>query len=134
MYEDVYSVSHINKLIKLLIEEDRRFANVQVRGEISNFKRYSSGHCYFTLKDSGGVLKAVMFKSAARSLRFEPQNGDTVIAVGRISVYERDGVYQLYTDLIIPEGTGDLMLAFEQLKQKLLNEGLFDEAAKSRCR
>lgn len=130
MYEDVYSVSHINKLIKLLIEEDRRFANVQVRGEISNFKRYSSGHCYFTLKDSGGVLKAVMFKSAARSLRFEPQNGDTVIAVGRISVYERDGVYQLYTDLIIPEGTGDLMLAFEQLKQKLLNEGLFDESRK----
>ncbi len=130
MYDDVYSVSLINKLIKSLIDEDRRFANVQVRGEISNFKRYSSGHCYFTLKDAGGVLKAVMFKMAARSLRFEPQNGDTVIAVGRISVYERDGVYQLYTDLLIPEGTGDLMLAFEQLKQKLLNEGLFDESRK----
>ena len=71
-----------------------------------------------------------MFKTAARTLRFEPQNGDTVIAVGRISVYERDGVYQLYTDLMIPEGTGDLMLAFEQLKQKLLNEGLFDESRK----
>lgn len=130
MYDDVYSVSRVNKLIKALVEGERRFANIQVRGEISNFKRYSSGHCYFTLKDAGGVLKAVMFKTAARTLRFEPQNGDTVIAVGRISVYERDGVYQLYTDLMIPEGTGDLMLAFEQLKQKLLNEGLFDESRK----
>lgn len=130
MYDDVYSVSQVNKLIKALVEGERRFANIQVRGEISNFKRYSSGHCYFTLKDAGGVLKAVMFKTAARTLRFEPQNGDTVIAVGRISVYERDGVYQLYTDLMIPEGTGDLMLAFEQLKQKLLNEGLFDESIK----
>lgn len=130
MYDDVYSVSQVNKLIKALVEGERRFANIQVRGEISNFKRYSSGHCYFTLKDAGGVLKVVMFKTAARTLRFEPQNGDTVIAVGRISVYERDGVYQLYTDLMIPEGTGDLMLAFEQLKQKLLNEGLFDESRK----
>lgn len=130
MYDDVYSVSQVNKLIKALVEGERRFANIQVRGEISNFKRYSSGHCYFTLKDAGGVLKAVMFKTAARTLRFEPQNGDTVIAVGRISVYERDGVYQLYTYLMIPEGTGDLMLAFEQLKQKLLNEGLFDESRK----
>lgn len=130
MYDDVYSVSQVNKLIKAIVEGERRFANIQVRGEISNFKRYSSGHCYFTLKDTGGVLKAVMFKTAARTLRFEPQNGDTVIAVGRISVYERDGVYQLYTDLMIPEGTGDLMLAFEQLKQKLLNEGLFDESRK----
>lgn len=130
MYDDVYSVSQVNKLIKALVEGERRFANIQVRGEISNFKRYSSGHCYFTLKDAGGVLKAVMFKMAARTLRFEPQNGDTVIAVGRISVYERDGVYQLYTDLMIPEGTGDLMMAFEQLKQKLLNEGLFDESRK----
>lgn len=130
MYDDVYSVSQVNKLIKALVEGERRFANIQVRGEISNFKRYSSGHCYFTLKDAGGVLKAVMFKTAARTLRFEPQNGDTVIAVGRISVYERDGVYQLYTDLMIPEGTGDLMLAFEQLKQKLLSEGLFDESRK----
>ena len=130
MYDDVYSVSQVNKLIKALVEGERRFANIQVRGEISNFKRYSSGHCYFTLKDAGGVLKAVMFKTAARTLRFEPQNGDTVIAVGRISVYERDGVYQLYTDLMISEGTGDLMLAFEQLKQKLLNEGLFDESRK----
>lgn len=130
MYDDVYSVSQVNKLIKALVEGERRFANIQVRGEISNFKRYSSGHCYFTLKDAGGALKAVMFKTAARTLRFEPQNGDTVIAVGRISVYERDGVYQLYTDLMIPEGTGDLMLTFEQLKQKLLNEGLFDESRK----
>lgn len=131
MYEDVYSVSQVNNLIKSLIDGERCFANIQVRGEISNFKRYSSGHCYFTLKDAGGVLKAVMFKFSARLLRFEPQNGDTVIAVGRISVYERDGIYQLYTDLLIPEGTGDLMLAFEQLKQKLLAEGLFDDSRKN---
>ena len=130
MYDDVFSVSQVNRLLKSLVDDDRRFANIQVRGEISNFKRYSSGHCYFTLKDAGGVLKAVMFKSAARTLRFEPQNGDTVIAVGRISVYERDGVYQLYTDLMLPEGTGALMLAFEELKQKLLQEGLFDEERK----
>lgn len=130
MYDDVFSVSQVNRLLKSLVDDDRRFANIQVRGEISNFKRYSSGHCYFTLKDVGGVLKAVMFKSAARTLRFEPQNGDTVIAVGRISVYERDGVYQLYTDLMLPEGTGALTLAFEELKQKLLQEGLFDEERK----
>ena len=130
MYDDVFSVSQVNRLLKSLVDDDRRLANIQVRGEISNFKRYSSGHCYFTLKDAGGVLKAVMFKSAARTLRFEPQNGDTVIAVGRISVYERDGVYQLYTDLMLPDGTGALMLAFEELKQKLLQEGLFDEERK----
>ena len=130
MYDDVFSVSQVNRLLKSLVDDDRRLANIQVRGEISNFKRYSSGHCYFTLKDAGGVLKAVMFKSSARTLRFEPQNGDTVIAVGRISVYERDGVYQLYTDLMLPEGTGALMLAFEELKQKLLQEGLFDEERK----
>ena len=130
MYDDVFSVSQVNRLLKSLVDDDRRLANIQVRGEISNFKRYSSGHCYFTLKDAGGVLKAVMFKSAARTLRFEPQNGDTVIAVGRISVYERDGVNQLYTDLMLPEGTGALMLAFEELKQKLLQEGLFDEERK----
>lgn len=117
-------------MIKSLLEGNRTFANIQIQGEISNFKRYASGHCYFTLKDAGGVLKAVMFRNQARSLRFEPQNGDTVIAIGRVGVYERDGVYQLYTDLMLPLGAGDLMLAYEQLKKKLTEEGLFDSERK----
>lgn len=117
-------------MIKSLLEGNRTFANIQIQGEISNFKRYASGHCYFTLKDAGGVLKAVMFRNQARSLRFEPQNGDTVIAIGRVGVYERDGVYQLYTDLMLPLGAGDLMLTYEQLKKKLTEEGLFDSERK----
>ena len=117
-------------MIKSLLEGDRTFTNIQIQGEISNFKRYSSGHCYFTLKDAGGVLKAVMFRNQARSLRFEPQNGDTVVAIGRVGVYERDGVYQLYTDLLLPLGAGDLMLAYEELKKKLTEEGLFDSERK----
>lgn len=117
-------------MIKSLLEGNRTFANIQIQGEISNFKRYASGHCYFTLKDAGGVMKAVMFRNQARSLRFEPQNGDTVIAIGRVGVYERDGVYQLYTDLMLPLGAGDLMLTYEQLKKKLTEEGLFDSERK----
>ena len=103
---------------------------VSVRGEISNFKQYPSGHCYFTLKDTNSALKCVMFRSRAQYLRFLPQNGMQVVAGGSIAVYERDGVYQLYVDSLIPEGTGDLALAFEQLKEKLAAEGLFDPARK----
>ena len=99
--------------------------NVLVRGEISNFKRYASGHCYFTLKEAGASLKCVMFRSRAQSLRFEPTNGLSVVASGNISVYERDGAYQLYTDSLMPEGAGALSLAFEQLREKLTQEGLF---------
>ena len=124
MNEVIYSVSELNLMIKGLLEGNRTFTNIQIQGEISNFKRYSSGHCYFTLKDAGGVLKAVMFRNQARSLRFEPQNGDTVVAIGRVGVYERDGVYQLYTDLLLPLGAGDLMLAYEELKKKLTEVGL----------
>lgn len=130
MNEVIYSVSEINLMIKSLLESNRTFANIQIQGEISNFKCYSSGHCYFTLKDAGGVLKAVMFKNQARSLKFAPQNGDTVLAIGRIGVYERDGVYQLYTDLMLPLGAGDLMLAYENLKNKLAEKGLFDSSRK----
>lgn len=130
MNEAIYSVSELNLMIKSLLEGNRTFANIQIQGEISNFKRYASGHCYFTLKDAGGVMKAVMFRNQARSLRFEPQNGDTVIAIGRVGVYERDGVYQLYTDLMLPLGAGDLMLTYEQLKKKLTEEGLFDSERK----
>ena len=130
MTENIYSVSEINNFIKNLLEDEPELRNVQVVGEISNFKRYPSGHCYFTLKDAGGVLKCVMFRSKAVGLRFEPQNGDTVLAVGRIAVYERDGVYQLYTDLLLQQGTGDLMQAYEKLKHKLEAAGLFAKERK----
>ncbi len=120
-----YSVTEMNRLIKNLLEGSGLVANVQVRGEISNFKRYPSGHCYFSLKDATGVLKCVMFQRQARQLLKYPDNGDTVVAIGHIGIYERDGVYQLYTDMLIEEGTGSLMQAYEKLKSKLEAEGLF---------
>lgn len=150
----IYSVTEINKYIKGILDADYTLRNVQVQGEISNFKRYQSGHCYFSLKDggsaadlaggaggysssrygsineSGSVLKCVMFRYKAMDLRFEPKNGDKVIAVGKIQVFERDGTYQLYTDLLLQQGTGDLMQQYEQLKAKLASEGLFDEERK----
>ena len=147
----IYSVTEINKYIKSILDADYELRNVQVQGEVSNFKRYASGHCYFTLKDGGGsqnggssfassrygsineggsVLKCVMFRYKAESLRFEPKNGDKVLAVGHIQVYERDGVYQLYTDLLLQQGTGDLMQQYEKLKEKLTAEGLFDGSRK----
>lgn len=125
-----FSVTELNNYIKGLLDRDSGLRNVQVAGEISNFKRYPSGHCYFTLKDAGAVLKCVMFRGNAASLRFEPKNGDTVLAVGRIAVYERDGVYQLYTDLLLQQGVGNLMLAYEKLKAKLSAQGLFDPERK----
>ena len=117
MQNKTYSVSEINKYIKDILEGDYELQNVQVQGEISNFKRYPSGHCYFSLKDAGGVLKCVLFRFKAMNLRFEPKNGDKVVAVGKITVYERDGVYQLYTDLLLAQGAGDLMQQYEQLKE-----------------
>ena len=150
----IYSVTEINKYIKGILDADYTLRNVQVQGEISNFKRYQSGHCYFSLKDGGStadlaggaggysssrygsineggsVLKCVMFRYKAMDLRFEPKNGDKVIAVGKIQVFERDGTYQLYTDLLLQQGTGDLMQQYEQLKAKLAGEGLFDEERK----
>ena len=120
-----YTVTEMNHLIKNLVEGSGLVANVQVRGEISNFKRYPSGHCYFSLKDATGVLKCVMFQRQARQLLKYPSNGDTVVAIGHIGIYERDGVYQLYTDMLIEEGIGGLMQAYEALKNKLEAEGLF---------
>ena len=125
MIEQAFTVTEINNYIKSLIDSEPQLRNVQIVGEVSNFKRYPSGHCYFTLKDSGAVLKCVMFRGRAMSMKFEPQNGDTVLAIGRISVYERDGVYQLYADMLLPQGIGDLMVAYEKLKAKLEAEGLF---------
>jgi exodeoxyribonuclease VII large subunit len=128
--EQAFTVTEINNYIKSLVDNEPQLRNVQIVGEISNFKRYPSGHCYFTLKDSGAVLKCVMFRGKAMSMKFDPQNGDTVLAIGRITVYERDGVYQLYTDMLIEQGVGDLMVAYEKLKAKLEAEGLFSSERK----
>jgi exodeoxyribonuclease VII large subunit len=125
-----YTVTEMNRLIKKLVEGSGQVAHVQVRGEISNFKRYPSGHCYFSLKDAGSVLKCVMFQRQARQLLRYPDNGDTVVAIGSISVYEPNGVYQLYADMLIEEGIGSLMQAYEKLKKKLEEEGLFAEERK----
>lgn len=121
----IYSVSEITDYIKSLIENDGALHSFMLRGEISNFKRYPSGHCYFTLKDATSQLKCVMFKSRAQYLRFVPTNGLKAVATGSIGIYERDGVYQLYVDTLTPEGKGELALAFEQIKARLAAEGMF---------
>jgi exodeoxyribonuclease VII large subunit len=127
---DVFSVTSLTRYIKSLFEGDEVLGDIMVRGEISNFKRHYSGHCYFTLKDSEATLRAVMFRGRAQFLKFEPKDGMKVIAGGQISLYERDGQYQLYVEQLIPEGMGELSLAFAQLKDKLSAEGLFDEDRK----
>ena len=128
--ENILSVTQLNNLIKAAFDNVPALQNVCVRGEISNYKLYPSGHHYFTLKDAEGSLKCVLFKGNAFSLRFRPQNGMSVLAVGRVSVYPRDGAYQLYCSRLIPDGAGDLQMAFEQLKDRLWKEGLFDESHK----
>lgn len=124
------SVTQLNEYLKMVIEGDRVLSNVFVRGEISNFKLYSSGHAYFTLKDDAGQLKSVMFRSYFSRMAFIPEDGMRVIAHGRVSVYETSGQYQLYVDDMQPDGAGSLAMRFEQLKRKLAAEGLFDEARK----
>ena len=126
----IYTVSQVNQYIKSLLDRDRELTALYVRGEISNYKAYPSGHHYFSLKDGEGAIRCVMFKREAMSLRFRPENGMKVIAFGRVAVFPRDGQYQLYCTSLTPEGVGDLHLAFEQLKQKLYGEGLFDPAHK----
>lgn len=125
-----FSVSAVNQYLKQLLESQSDLHHIPVMGEVSNFKRYASGHCYFTLKDEKSALKCVMFKSSAVRLSFTPQNGEKVVALGSISVYERDGVYQLYVTAMRRQGVGDLMQAYEALKEKLTKEGLFDESRK----
>lgn len=125
------TVSQVNTYIKSLIDEDINLNAVIISGEISNFKNhYRTGHFYLTLKDDKSSIKAVMFSTANRRLRFMPEDGMQVIAVGRISVFERDGQYQLYIEDMMPDGFGSLNLAFEKLKQKLSDEGLFDSSLK----
>ena len=126
----VFTVTQLNERIRDLLALDPALMDLCVRGELSNYKIYPSGHHYFTLKDSESSLRCVMFKSSAAKLRFRPENGMGVSVFGRIAVYPRDGGYQLYCSAIQPEGTGDLQIAFEQLKAKLDAEGLFDPAHK----
>ncbi|MBP3304563.1 MAG: exodeoxyribonuclease VII large subunit [Oscillospiraceae bacterium] len=130
MQQEVLSITQINEYIRSRMDADPMLSNVAVRGEISNYKMYPSGHHYFTLKDEGGALKCVMFKGNAYRLRFRPENGMKVIAMGKISVFPRDGAYQLYCSAMAMDGVGDLYAAFEQLKAKLAAQGLFDPAHK----
>ena len=132
MPQDVLTVSQINGYIQSVFDKDSILSSVAVMGEISNYKVYPSGHHYFTLKDDNASLKCVMFRSSAVRLRFQPANGMQVLVIGKVSVYPRDGAYQLYCTGIIPDGVGDLHLAFEQLKEKLAAQGLFDPGHKKR--
>ena len=130
MAQQILSITQINEYIRSRMEADGLLNAVAVRGEISNYKVYPSGHHYFTLKDEGAALKCVMFKGNAMRLRFRPDNGVKVIAMGKISVFPRDGAYQLYCTAMAMDGIGDLYAAFEQLKRKLEAQGLFDPAHK----
>ena len=123
---DIWTVGELTGYIKELFDIDFRLRDLDVAGEISNFTRARSGHLYFTIKDEDAQLKCVMWRTSAHRLHFDPQDGDAVVVHGRISVYEASGAYQLYADSIEPEGRGDLALAFERLKEKLADEGLFD--------
>ena len=126
----VLTITQINEYIRSRMDADPMLGSVAVKGEISNYKMYPSGHHYFTLKDEGGALKCVMFKGNALRLRFRPENGMQVIAMGKITVYPRDGAYQLYCSAMALDGIGDLHAAFEQLKKKLAAQGLLDPAHK----
>ena len=126
----ILTPSQVGQYLKNVMDRDRLLSSLMVRGELSNYKLYPSGHHYFTLKDGEGALRCVMFRGDAQSLRFRPENGMQVIAAGRVTVFPRDGQYQLYCVRLTPEGVGDLALAFQQLKEKLAREGLFDPAHK----
>ncbi|MBQ5884423.1 MAG: exodeoxyribonuclease VII large subunit [Clostridia bacterium] len=121
----VFSVTELNNYVKRILDNDENLKNVFVTGEISNFKNHYSGHMYMTIKDEGGAIKAVMFSSYASRLKFVPENGMKVIIFGSVSLYNKDGSYQLYITDMQPDGVGALNLAYEQLKEKLQNEGLF---------
>lgn len=129
--DSALTVSQLNSYVKMMFESDSRLKKICVVGEISNFvNHYKTGHCYFSLKDEKSAIKAVMFAGSAQFLKFRPENGMRVYITGRVSVFERDGVYQIYAETMEPEGVGALMIAFEQLKKKLFAEGLFDSENK----
>ena len=124
------TVTEINEYIKWLIDGERQLQDIYVVGELSNFKKHTTGHCYFSLKDEKSEIRAVMFASYAKKLNFKPENGMKIVAHARVSVYPQSGSYQLYVDNMQPDGIGSLYLAFEQLKERLSKEGLFDDAHK----
>lgn len=128
--QKVYSVSEVNQYLKQIFDSVPVLNNICIRGELSNYKVYPSGHHYFTLKDGESAIRCVMFKGSAMKLRFRPESGMKVVAYGRITVYPRDGAYQLYCEGLTADGIGDLYVAFEQLKEKLNAEGLFDREHK----
>lgn len=130
MSAELLTVTQLNEYLRMTMDANPFLANLSVRGEISNFTHHKSGHFYFSLKDETGTLRAVMFRSAAQYVSFRPENGMKVILTGRVSVFPRDGQYQIYVNLMQPDGLGALYLALEQLKRKLAAEGLFDEARK----
>ena len=130
MQQQVLTITALNEYIRGKVDSDALLNAVAVKGEISNYKLYPSGHHYFTLKDESSALKCVMFKGNALRLRFRPENGMKIIAMGKVSVFPRDGAYQLYCTAMAMDGVGDLYAAFEQLKKKLQAQGLFDPAHK----
>ena len=132
MNPKIFSVTEINNYIKNIFQRDMHLSGLFIKGEISNFKLHSSGHVYFTLKDADSRIKCVMFKSSFLKVKFMPEDGLAVIVSGYMSIYERDGQYQMYADSMLPEGTGSLYKAYEQLKSKLSKQGLFDETTKKK--
>ena len=127
-----YILSEINKYIKMIFDKDVYLNNITIQGEITNFKAHYTGHLYFTLKDDTSTIKCIMFKSFASLIKFKPSDGMKVVITGQVSVFERDGAYQIYCRTMTPEGLGELYLAYEQLKEKLNKEGLFDSAHKKK--
>ena len=132
MEEKVFNVSQVNKYVKMLIDSDAFLNNINITGEITNFKAHYTGHFYFTLKDENSSIKCVMFKSAAQLVNFKPEDGMKVVISGQINVFERDGVYQIYCRTMKQAGLGELYIAYEKLKKKLQDEGLFDEIYKKK--
>ena len=132
MEEKVFNVSQVNKYVKMLIDSDAFLNNINITGEITNFKSHYTGHFYFTLKDENSSIKCVMFKSAAQLVKFKPEDGMKVVISGQINVFERDGVYQIYCRTMKQAGLGELYIAYEKLKKKLQDEGLFDEIYKKK--
>lgn len=130
--DNIYSVSNVNKYIKMMFDKDPVLADISIKGEITNFKAHYTGHLYFTLKDNSSTIKCVMFKGYAGLNKFNPKDGDSVIVTGSISSFERDGVYQVYVKAMSLDGLGDLYLKYEELKKKLKEEGLFDTQYKKK--
>ena len=132
MNKEYLTVSQLTKYIKYKLDNDVNLREVYLKGEISNFKAHTRGHFYFTIKDEGSRINAVMFASSASKVKFTPEDGMKILVTGRISVYEATGGYQIYVNEMMEDGVGNLYVAFEQLKKKLASEGLFDEARKKR--